>query len=254
MDLPAIHHISLCSGYGGIDIGLRRCLPSLRTVAYSEIEATAVEVLLARMEERKLDAAPIWSDLETFPWESFAGKVDILSGGYPCQPFSTNGKRQGEEDERHLWPSIARGVSILRPGLCFFENVEGHVTLGLRDVLWDLGELGYRSTWGIFSARECGGPHLRRRVFVLAHDPSERMERYRPTWEQEPQPPCVFGVSRRSSARTDWTDGTTEPVLVRMADGGASWVDRMRLLGNGVVPAVAALAYRILLKELTSFI
>jgi DNA (cytosine-5)-methyltransferase 1 len=162
-------HISLCAGYGGIDLGLKRAIPNLRTVAFSEIEAFACANLVSKMEAGLLDPAPIWTNLKTFPWESFRGKVDILSGGYPCQPFSSAGKRLGKDDPRHLWPYIADGIRILQPALCFFENVEGHITLGLRDVLHDLGRLGYRTTWGIFSASEVGAPHQRKRVFILAH-------------------------------------------------------------------------------------
>ncbi len=162
-------HISLCAGYGGIDLGLKRAIPNLRTVAFSEIEAFACANLVSKMEAGLLDPAPVWTDVKTFPWESFRGKVDILSGGYPCQPFSSAGKRLGKEDPRHLWPYIADGIRILQPALCFFENVEGHITLGLRDVLDDLGRLGYRTTWGIFSASEVGAPHQRKRVFILAH-------------------------------------------------------------------------------------
>lgn len=168
MDSPEITHLSLCSGYGGIDLGLRRCIPNLRTVAYAEIEAFACELLLARMERGQLDAAPIWTDLKRFPWEKFRGLVDILSGGYPCQPFSSAGKRLGGEDPRHLWPFISSGIRLLQPRICFFENVEGHITQGLHHVLSDLGGLGYRTTWGIFSASECGAPHQRKRVFIMA--------------------------------------------------------------------------------------
>jgi len=169
-----VTHISLCSGYGGIDLGLHRCIPNLRTVAYSEIEAFACELLLARMEGGQLDAAPIWPNLKTFPWEEFRDRVDILSGGYPCQPFSAAGKRLGTEDPRHLWPFIADGIRILRPKLCFFENVEGHISLGLREVIAELGSLGYEVSWGIFSAAEVGAPHQRKRVFILAHRNGER--------------------------------------------------------------------------------
>jgi DNA (cytosine-5)-methyltransferase 1 len=169
MDHPQITHVSLCAGYGGIDLGLHRCIPNLRTIAYSEIEAFACELLLARMEGGQIDAAPIWPDLKSFPWSDLRDRVDILSGGYPCQPFSSAGKRLGREDPRHLWPYIADGISILRPRLCFFENVEGHISLGLREVIEHLGELGYSATWGIFSAAEVGAPHQRKRVFILAH-------------------------------------------------------------------------------------
>jgi DNA (cytosine-5)-methyltransferase 1 len=177
MDSTALNHISLCTGYGGIDLGLSRVLGDrVRTVAYSEIEAFACANLVAKMEAGLLDPAPIWTDLKTFPWEEFRGLVDILSGGYPCQPFSAAGKRAGKDDPRHLWPWIADGIAILRPRFCFFENVEGHVTLGLRDVIEDLGRMGYRTTWGVFSAAEVGAPHQRKRVFILAHDQRKRIE------------------------------------------------------------------------------
>jgi DNA (cytosine-5)-methyltransferase 1 len=115
-----------------------------------------------------MDPAPIWTDLKTFPWEEFRDKVDVLSGGYPCQPFSAAGKRLGTDDPRHLWPYIASGIRLLRPKLCFFENVEGHISLGLREVVRELEELGYETTWGIFSAAEVGAPHQRKRVFIMA--------------------------------------------------------------------------------------
>jgi DNA (cytosine-5)-methyltransferase 1 len=131
------------------------------------------------MEGGQLDAAPIWTDLRSFPWAEFSDRVDILSGGYPCQPFSAAGKRLGAEDERHLWPAIADGIRILRPRICFFENVEGHISLGLREVIEELEGLGYRTAWGIFSAAEVGAPHQRKRVFIMAHRKGEGLEGHR---------------------------------------------------------------------------
>ena len=173
-------HISLCAGYGGIDLGLKRVLPNLRTVAFSEIEAYAVANLVAKMEAGLLDAAPVWTDLKTFPWESFRGKVDILSGGFPCQPFSAAGRRRGDEDPRHLFPHIKRGIALLRPSIVFLENVEGIISSKLGEgwsdraetsvllhVLRELERLGYETEAGIFSARECGAPHQRKRVFIM---------------------------------------------------------------------------------------
>lgn len=164
-----ITHIGLCAGYGGIELGLQRVIRNLRTVALCEIEAFACANLVAKMEAGLLDCAPIWTDLKTFPWAEFRDRVDILTGGYPCQPFSAAGKRLGTEDPRHLWPHIQRSISIIRPRLCFFENVEGHISLGLSSVISDLEELGYKVSWGIFSASEVGAPHQRKRVFILAH-------------------------------------------------------------------------------------
>ena len=164
-----VAHLGLCAGYGGIELGLKRAIPSLRTVALCEIEAFAIANLVSKMEAGLMDPAPIWPDLKTFPWAAFRDRVDILTGGYPCQPFSAAGQRRGKDDPRHLWPYIADGIRLLRPRCCFFENVEGHISLGLSDVIEDLAGMGYRTTWGIFSASEVGAPHQRKRVFIMAY-------------------------------------------------------------------------------------
>jgi DNA (cytosine-5)-methyltransferase 1 len=185
VDTPSpVTHVSLCAGYGGIDLGLHRAIRNLRTIAVSEIEAFACANLVAKMEAGLLDPAPIWTDLKTFPWAEFRDRVDILSGGYPCQPFSAAGKRLGAEDPRHLWPFISAGIALMRPAVCFFENVEGHISLGLPDVIEDLGRLGYRATWCVASASECGAPHQRKRIWILAHRKDERLGRWSPKrWE-----------------------------------------------------------------------
>jgi len=164
-----ITHLGLCAGYGGIELGLHRVIRNLRTVALCEIETFACANLVAKMEAGLMDAAPIWTDLKSFPWAEFRDRVDILTGGYPCQPFSAAGKRLGTDDPRHLWPFIADGIRILRPKLCFFENVEGHISLGLREVIGELESIGYKAAWGIFSAAEVGAPHQRKRIFILAY-------------------------------------------------------------------------------------
>ena len=173
--------VEWCAGYGGIHLGLKRAIQNLRVIAYGEIEAFACANLVAKMEAGQLDPVPIWPDIKTFPCEEFRGRVDILVAGYPCQPFSAAGKRLGTEDPRHLWPHIRRAIGIIRPGVCFFENVEGHISLGLSTVISDLEEDGYRCSWGIFSASEVGAPHQRKRVFILAvaNDDSKGLERLR---------------------------------------------------------------------------
>ena len=198
MDNPkTITHIGLCAGYGGIEIGLHRVIRNLRTVALCEIEAFACANLVAKMEAGLMDAAPIWTDLKSFPWAEFRDRVDILTGGYPCQPFSAAGKRLGTEDPRHLWPFIADGIRLLRPRLCFFENVEGHISLGLRDVIGELGAIGYTAAWGIFSASEVGAPHQRKRVFILAYDKSLGIQGCGAGWFQESRPHAGQGLSVR---------------------------------------------------------
>lgn len=163
------------TGYGGNELGLRRCIPNMRPIAFCERDAFVVANLVSKMEAGLLDAVPVWTDAKTFPCEPFAdGKVDLFIASYPCQGFSHAGKRLGVEDERHLWPYCRAWIKGARPGAVFLENVEGHVTLGLSTVLADLEEDNYRAAWGIFSASEVGAPHQRKRVFILAYDKSER--------------------------------------------------------------------------------
>jgi DNA-cytosine methyltransferase len=175
-------HISLCTGYGGIDLGLKRIIRGLRTIAYSEIEGYAVANLVQKIEAGHLDAAPIWTNLKTFPYADFYRKVDIISGGFPCQPFSQAGQKDGDSDPRHLWPYIKRGIELTRPALVFLENVQGILSAKLRGTHWEdeegtpvllhifrqLERVGYKPTAGIFSACEVGAPHQRKRVFILA--------------------------------------------------------------------------------------
>lgn len=160
--------LSLCTGYGGLERGIESVVGKCTGLAYVEIEAFAVANLVNKMETGKLDPVPVWTDLKTFNARIFRGRVDFLTGGYPCQPFSAAGKRNGTDDPRHLWPYIRTIIMDCKPRKCFFENVEGHLTLGISEVLSDLEAMGYRVAVGIFSAVEVGAPHQRKRVFILA--------------------------------------------------------------------------------------
>jgi len=175
-----ISHLSLCAGIGGVDLGLRRVVRNLSTVAMVEREAFCAANLVQKMEEGELDPCPVYTDLLRFPWERFRGRVDIVSGGIPCQPFSVAGSRKATEDERHLWPHIKSGMSVLGNRVCFFENVDGIASAKspgyhsvLHHVLSDLEEMGFRATAGQFSAEEVGAPHLRKRWFILGVGNSE---------------------------------------------------------------------------------
>jgi len=161
--------ISFCTGYGGLELGLRRISPNFRTVCYVEIEAFAVANLVSKIEQGKMDAAPVWTDIKTFPAQMFRDKVHGFLAGYPCQPFSNAGKRQGKKDPRHLWPYILDNIRTIRPVWCFFENVSGHLNLGFDEVYKSLRDLGYKVEAGLFTAAEVGAPHKRERLFILAY-------------------------------------------------------------------------------------
>lgn len=163
--------IELCAGYGGISMGIKRVVPGIFVRAFCEIEAYAVRNLVEKIEAGEMDNAPIWTDIKTFPGEAFHGKIHGIVGGYPCQPFSVAGQRQGEQDPRHLFPDILRIVQAVKPLWCFFENVEGHLSLGYDEVYRSLRDLGYAVEAGLFSAEECGAPHRRERTYFFVQKP-----------------------------------------------------------------------------------
>jgi DNA (cytosine-5)-methyltransferase 1 len=183
--------VSLFSGYGGLDIGLGSALERLgmrsRVSVSCEIEAYAVACSISKMESGQVAPHPIWSDVKTFPCGSFRG-VDVVTGGFPCQPFSAAGSRKADDDPRHLFPSVLRVVRECRPEWVFLENVAGLLSAKLGGDGWndpkgtpvllhalrELERVGYRAEAGIFSAVEVGAPHQRKRVFILAHNCDDR--------------------------------------------------------------------------------
>ena len=164
--------LSLCTGGGGLDLGIKLARPDFRTVCYVEREAFAVSVLVAAMELGGLDQAPVWSDARTFNGRPWRGIVDCVIGGIPCQPWSYAGSRLGTADGRDLWPDACRIIGEVGPGGVFLEEVSGFTRYFHERVGADLRGMGYRTAEGLFSAAEIGAPHERRRFFVLAYSDS----------------------------------------------------------------------------------
>jgi DNA (cytosine-5)-methyltransferase 1 len=187
----AINTISFFTGYGGVERGLKLAGERVNHIASCEIEAYAEANLIHKMETGALPPHPIWTDAKTFPGSDFLGKVDLFTGGFPCQPFSAAGSRNADEDPRHLFPTCLKFIEEAQPNRVFLENVEGLISakLGgdnwadpkgtpvLLHVLRELERRGYKATWGIFSAEEVGAPHRRKRVFILGHSTSKRPHR-----------------------------------------------------------------------------
>lgn len=149
---------SLFSGYGGLDLAVGGDL-----AWYSEIEPAACKVM-----EAHYPGVPNIGDVTKVDWAEVE-PVDVITGGYPCQPFSNAGMRKGTQDERHLWPYVRDALGAIRPAAAVLENVRGHLTLGFDVVLADLADLGWSARWGVVRAADAGAPHNRARLFIVAH-------------------------------------------------------------------------------------
>jgi DNA (cytosine-5)-methyltransferase 1 len=164
-----VNGLAICSGVAGLELGLRIALGiRYRTVCHVEREAYSAAVLVARMADAALDTAPIWDDVTTFDGRPWRDRVDIVTAGFPCQPWSAAGKRRGTADARWIWPDIARVIREVGPHVVFLENVPG-LSAGLGHVLGPLAEMGFDAEWDLFQAAEAGAPHRRERLFILAH-------------------------------------------------------------------------------------
>lgn len=166
--LRAINAIELCAGSGQHGEAVRMAARCARVVCYVEREAAAAAILVARMADGALDVAPIWTDLRTFDGSAWRGAVDLVFGGFPCQPYSLAGKHLGIEDERDLWEDCLRIVRDSGCRLAFFENVGGGLREYHRRFRPDLESAGFRVQEILLKAEDIGAPHGRERIFFLA--------------------------------------------------------------------------------------
>lgn len=160
--------LSLCSGIGGLELGLRLAGLDAREVLYVERESFPIACLDAAIEAGLMADAPIWPDLATLDGALLAGRVDLVTAGFPCQPFSDAGKKRGTEDERWLWPQISRLVREVGPSIVFMENVPGLLAAGAGELFGDLAEGRFDAEWDVFSAEAMGASHKRDRLYILA--------------------------------------------------------------------------------------
>ena len=160
---------SLFSGIGGLDLGLERA--GMKVIWQSEIDPYCCKVL-----KKHWPKVPNYGNIKEINWQEIP-KPDVICGGYPCQPFSQAGKRQGEKDPRHLWPWVREAISHLRPKYAILENVRGHLTLGGTTVIGQLAEIGYDAEWRVVSAAGVGANHRRERIIIVAYPNSQQSHR-----------------------------------------------------------------------------
>ena len=294
-----MRELALFAGAGGGILGGR--LLGWRTICAVECDAYAASVLVTRQNDGSLAPFPVWDDVRTFDGTDWTGRVDVISGGFPCQDISAAGAGKGIDGERSgLWREFARIICEVRPRYVFVENSPMLTARGLGVVLGDLAALGYDARWDVFGAAHVGAPHLRRRIWIVAHACSEQLREQQqrsprgridvqaggqavsngngaqePVANTEGVQPIALGQrggggadavtssalgnsdgvrqlqqeGRESAERRRPSDSSwwaTEPDVGRMAHGVASRVDRLKAIGNGQVPSVAALAWEAL--------
>ena len=262
-------HIDLFSGIGGFSLAAR--WNGIKTVVFCEQDKFCQKVLSKHWPE-----VPIVSDIRDFDGAKWAGAF-ILTGGFPCQPFSCAGKRRGQEDERFLWPEMLRVISEARPTWVIGENVGGFINMGLDDCIFGLENKGYEVQAFVIPACAVNAPHRRDRVWIVAHNGSERAERKPKNDENksrraEDRAECCgnyFNATdadpaglqigemqrgniqpeRKATFRESWNENWSE-VAARLCGVDArvsNRVDRLKSLGNAVVPQIPYLIMKSIL-------
>lgn len=258
-----MNELALFAGAGGGILGGH--LLGWRTICAVESDPYAASVLVVRQNDGCLPAFPIWNDVRTFDGRPWRGVVDVVSGGFPCQDISAAGKGAGIDGDRSgLWVEMARIVREVRPRYVFVENSPALTSRGLGRVLGDLAEMGFDAQWGVIGADAAGAPHYRERIWIVAHPHGNGQ----PT---KPEHSKALGVRQNGAvpgdaadtdgrsvdfqfraermaqeARGPWVERPNTAEILGMANGLAHRVDRLRAIGNGQVPAVAALAWEVL--------
>ena len=262
---------SLFSGIGGLDLGLERA--GMEVIWQSEIDPYACRVL-----KKHWPKVVNHGNIKEINWATVE-RPDVICGGYPCQPFSQAGKRRGETDERHLWPWVREAISNLRPKYAILENVRGHVSMGGMSVIGNLTDLGYDAEWRLISASSVGAPHRRDRIIIVAYPAQlfrddftnnarsglerEKVSQLR-DGDRTPNMANANGFGRLDKQTTIFpTEGRisafcepsdrgwwlSEPDVGRVVNGVPARVDRLRGLGNAVVPQVAETIGRLVMSH-----
>ena len=216
---------SLFSGIGGLDLGLERA--GMEVIWQSEIDPYGCRVLKKHWPE-----VVNHGNIKEIKWGDIV-RPDIICGGYPCQPFSTAGKRNGTDDPRHLWPWVREAISELRPKYAILENVRGHVSLGLNVVLGEMASIGYDAEWQIVSAASVGAPHRRDRVIIVAYPNGRRQQECQSESEQTPGLSC--GCEQCTDTIGELANTNNSRCVHRQSQIFTTdrWLNALSLIGSG---------------------
>jgi len=233
--------LDLFSGIGGFSLGLHSASDKFYTTAFCESNIYCQAVL-----KKNFKNTPIFNDIKKLNVKKYEKtttiKPFIITGGYPCQPFTTAGERKGKEDFRNLWSEMFRLIKELKPVWVLAENVVGHITLGLDKVLYDLENENYTTQTFIIPAKGVGANQQRNRIFIISYSPSSRSsfglskERHRKKGNTKK----FINNYYRNGGRKRKDNWATEPNVGRVVDGISPFrVDRIKALGNSIVPQIA---------------
>ena len=241
-----MNELALFAGAGGGILGGK--LLGWRTVCAVEINAYARDVLLARQDDGCLEPFPVWDDVTTFDGRPWAGLVDVVSGGFPCQDVAAGSSTAtGIDGERSgLWAHMRRIIGEVGPRFVFVENSAMLTSRGLGRVLGDLAALGFDARWGVLGGVHVGAPHERERIWIAA-DSNQVLGPQRARVVQQPREVanvCGIGGTGAQDRWPVWLEMAGQ--FHRMDDGVADKLERTEALGNGQIPAVAALAWTLL--------
>lgn len=232
--------LDLFSGIGGFSLGLERA--GMETVAFCEYDTHAQKILKKHWPE-----VPIHKDVRTLNGNQYKGKVEVICGGYPCQPFSQAGKQRGTEDDRHLWPEYLRLIREIKPKWVIAENVVGHIRLGLDQVLSDLEAEDYATETYNIPACGLNAHHRRQRIWIVAHSnlQSEQVHTNSSplglqgcTQESFPRVSDLQSKLIGSGETIAYVSDSCESPVLGVTNGFPRRVDRVKRLGNAVVPQI----------------
>ena len=244
-----MNELALFAGAGGGILAGH--LLGWRTVCAVEIEDYPRRVLLQRQADGLLPRFPIWDDICTFDGKPWRGKVDVVSGGFPCQDISAAGKGVGLDGERSgLWGEMARVICEVQPRYAFIENSPMLTIRGLDRVLCDLAKMGFDAQWGVLGAADVGAFHQRDRIWIVAKLAPPPLEMANTNNTKRRRECRRFWSVQKCNQEWDTHSTFNQPEPVRMVDGVANRVDRLKCAGNGQVAFCAATAWTILSERI----
>jgi len=250
-----MRHGSLFTGIGGFDL-------AAQWTGWENIFQVEIDEECNKTLRKNFPNVKRFTDIKNFDGTDFKEKVDIISGGYPCQPFSVAGSQKAQSDTRHLWPEMCRVITQARPTWVVCENVYGHIALGLDRVLHDLESINYSARPFVIPAIGKGADHNRKRVFIVAYSTSNgcnevatRSSDEKTNGECQKRAVKNSYNERRGSlwatmewgGKTPWSWGI-EPPEIRVDDGLPRRMDRNRMLGNAIIPQEAFEIFKVIDK------